>query len=352
MSKPQLSVVIPTHNRKDLLIAILATLSKVRHTPGEMEVVVVDDGSQDGTDQMLAARQDTYPLRVLRNEKPQGPSAARNRGAEAAQGEILGFLDSDVLVDPGWWQAAKPRFEDPKTAAVEGATLPPPGAAQPTPFSHFVSNQRGNSFQTCNLFCRRQVFQEVGGFDKRFSWKARDGKIRHVREDTDLAFSILEKGYSIVFASEAKAFHPIFPASRNVYFHKTYHGPYEILLRRKHPKLYQQYLNWIDGREFPVFYWGIYLGLPIVALGLTWFNWLLGIVGAGMLSLGWAGSVYAVCRRRKVSMPDVLVLGAQFVLIPWFRLFWVLVGMWKFRAIKPNSFTTEAQRSQRRAKSK
>jgi glycosyltransferase involved in cell wall biosynthesis len=335
MSQPQLSVVIPTYNRKALLTSILDTLSEVKCVPNEMEVVVVDDGSCDGTEEMLLARQDSFPLRIMRHEQPQGPSVARNKGVAAAHGTILGFLDSDVLVDTQWWQAAKEYFNDPKVAVVEGATLPPMGSEPPTPFSHFVSNQRGNSFQTCNLFCRKEVFQEVGGFDERFSWKARNNKIWHVREDTDLAFSILEKGYLILFAPQAIAYHPIFSASRMVYFHKTYHGPYEILLRRKHPKLYQEHLNWIDGREFPVFYWGIYLGLPLVVAALIGNVWLLALLGAGMFSLGWAGAVYAVCRKRKVSIGDALILGVQFLMIPWFRLFWVLVGAVKFRNIKP-----------------
>ncbi|MCK5219041.1 glycosyltransferase, partial [bacterium] len=263
-----------------------------------------------------------------------GPAAARNQGAEAAQGEILGFLDSDVVVHPGWWQAAAPHFNHPKVAAVEGATLPPENAGRPTPFTHFVCNNRGASFQTCNLLCRRDVFWKINGFDERFCWQDRRGKLWHIREDTDLAFSILKLKSRIEFEPEAIAVHPLLPAGRGLHLQKAYYGSAEVLLRRRHPRFYRQYMGWIDGRAFPVFYGGIFLGLPLWLGGLVSGITTLSFIGAGAFLSGWAGSVYAVCRKRKVSLRELALLGPQFLIIPWMRLCWVLYGEWKYRKIK------------------
>lgn len=343
MNALRLSVVIPTYNRRELLAKTLDSLARVRVAPGEMEVIVVDDGSQDGTAEALARRKDPFPLRVLRHESSQGPAAARNRGAAAARGEILGFLDSDVTVDPGWWQAAKPHFTDPGVGALEGATLLPPGAGRPTPFSHFVHNQRGRSFQTCNFFFRRAVFLAAGGFDERFCWQDRRGRLWHVREDTDLAFTLLDQGQRIEFEPAAQAFHPLFPAPRNIYWTKTYYGAREVLLRRKHPGQYRRYLSWIDGRAFPVFYWGVFIGLPL-AIAAAARGWTLPLLaGSTAFLLGWAGSVYAVCRKRQVRWPDLAILIPQFLLIPWARLYWVVLGEIKYRDVKPVSVTSTGE---------
>jgi glycosyltransferase involved in cell wall biosynthesis len=334
---PVLSVVVPTFNRCGSLGRLLDSLARLKTAPGTLEVIVADDGSTDATRAQLAKRRDPFVLRVLRAETSSGPSAARNRGAAAARGAVLGFLDSDVTVHPDWWLAAAPHFKNPKVAAVEGATEPPADAPQPTPFTHFVANRRGGSFQTCNFLCRAAVFKRIGGFDGRFCWRDARGKLWHIREDTDLAFSILEAGFKIVFEPRALGWHPLVPASPWVYWRETRFGLREALLRRKHPRLYAQRLGWVDGRAFPVFYWGLYLGLPGLVLG-GWRGpaWAAG-GAAGVLLLGWAGSIYAVCRKRKVSPADLFRLAPQFFLIPWLRLAWVLRGEWMFRKVKPQA---------------
>ncbi len=326
MHSPRLSVIVPTYNRRALLEQLLDSLQALRVAPGEMEVIVVDDGSTDGTAMMLAARHDPYPVQYLHHATAAGPAAARNQGAEAAQAEILGFLDSDVLVHPDWWQAAAPHFNHPKVAAVEGATLPPENAGRPTPFTHVISNTQGGSFLTCNMFYRKKAFRKAGGFDTRF--------IRANREDTDLAFSIIERNYRIEFEPKCLVEHPLLNAGKTIFFKKTGYGVYEALLRRKHPALYRKYLKWIDGRAFPVFYWGIFSGFLLGATGLLYQLPVLAGLGAGAFLSGWAGSVYAVCRKRKTGLRDLAFLIPQFLIIPWMRLFRVICGEWKYRKIK------------------
>jgi glycosyltransferase involved in cell wall biosynthesis len=329
MTEPLLSVIVPTRDRKDLLAAMLEALDRVTAAAGELEVIVVDDGSTDGTAEWLDARRGPFPLRVVRIERPAGPAAARNRGAAEARGEVLGFLDSDVLVHPGWWQAAKPHFTDPRVAAVEGATGQPPGSPRPTPFTNLVVNLDGRRYLTCNILYRRSVFLEHGGFDERF--KLAD------REDTDLAFTVLEHGGQVRFEPKCRVDHPVFGENPGLHFKKARYGVHEALLRRKHPRLYRTHLKWVDGRAFPVFYWGLYLGALAAVLGavLGSMAWL--ALGANVCLLGWAGSVYALCRKRRVSPGAFLRLAAQMCWVPWLRLYWVLRGEWTHRRVKPDA---------------
>jgi len=92
---PRVSVVIPTHNR--LAMVREAVRSVEQQTFADRELIVVDDGSDDGTWDWLQSRGD---LRALRSAERRGPSAARNRGVEAATGEYVAFLDSDDLCLP------------------------------------------------------------------------------------------------------------------------------------------------------------------------------------------------------------------------------------------------------------
>ena len=95
MQVKKLSVVIPTFNRRDRLERVLAALERQTTPPSEFEVVVVDDGSTDGTSEWLGQRSTSFELRALRQTNA-GPARARNVGVEQAAGEIVLFIDDDV----------------------------------------------------------------------------------------------------------------------------------------------------------------------------------------------------------------------------------------------------------------
>src|SRR5207249_954249 len=98
----------------------LASLSELTYP--DYETIVVDDGSTDAT-AALAAR---YPCRLLR--LPQGGlSAARNAGIEAANGEIVAFIDADAAADPDWLYFLVSQMEEQDAAGCGGPNLSPPG---------------------------------------------------------------------------------------------------------------------------------------------------------------------------------------------------------------------------------
>ena len=101
---PAISVVLPTHNRAGLLPRALASVLGQRCDEA-FEVIVVDDGSDDGTAAYLAAIADPR-LTLLRNETAQGAAAARNRGLAAAGAPVTAFLDDDDELLPGFLAAS------------------------------------------------------------------------------------------------------------------------------------------------------------------------------------------------------------------------------------------------------
>jgi GT2 family glycosyltransferase len=94
---PLISVVIPTHNRRHLLARTLATAQQQRDV--DLEIVVVDDGSTDGTSEWLAGVDDSR-LTIRRHPEPRGVAHARNTGVDAAAGEWVAFHDDDDLWAP------------------------------------------------------------------------------------------------------------------------------------------------------------------------------------------------------------------------------------------------------------
>lgn len=167
---PAIGVIIPTYNRRRSLEELLDTLAAQTLPREEFEVVVVDDGSTDGTE-TLSAR--TYPFRMrYHRQSNAGDAAARNQGAALTAAEWLVFLDDDILVHEGFLQALLPDREDVQGRIVvgadilwleesnpvhSGAALPAidPGAPDPAPipFAKVCSN---------NMAIRRRDFFRVG----------------------------------------------------------------------------------------------------------------------------------------------------------------------------------------------
>jgi glycosyltransferase involved in cell wall biosynthesis len=124
----ELSVIVPTHNRRELLRRCLDSLAAQRAEAGSFEVIVVADGSSDGTAEMAESLRVPFPLRVLRLERA-GKSAAVNAAIEAARGSVCLFLDDDVIASPRLVaEHLAAHREDPRTVGIGALTQQPPDA--------------------------------------------------------------------------------------------------------------------------------------------------------------------------------------------------------------------------------
>ena len=191
---PSFSIIIPTYQRRDVVCAAVRALSEIEY-PGDRELIVVVDGSTDGTAHSLAQIHCPFPFRII-EQSNSGAARARNRGAAEARNEILLFLDDDMIGD------AKLLDEHDRTYrsgvdAVVGDTRLDPGSPR-----NFLSNSirawidasRINApltvfdIWTGQLSVRRSVFEELGGFDESFT---SDGAFAN--EDADFGVELLSR---------------------------------------------------------------------------------------------------------------------------------------------------------------
>lgn len=228
---PSVSVVIPTYNQAPWLERTLAAVAGQTYRP--LEVIVVDDGSQDDTPQILArlAAEFPVPLRIVRRSNG-GPGAARNSGIEASRGDVVAFTDSDAVPRSDWLERgmARLRQEGVDCAGVEGRVEVERDRA-PTIRTHQIENRYGGHFLTCNMLYRREALAAVGGFRTRF------------REDSDLAFSLIEQGWRIVFEPTQIVDHPPREGDVCEVFRLARKRRNDALLWRRHPDLARRHLG-------------------------------------------------------------------------------------------------------------
>src|SRR5689334_8065990 len=122
---PFLSVVIPTYNRQESLLRTLDALERQTFPAERFEVVVVSDGSTDGTPDAVRARTDPYRLRML-EQANSGPSVARNYGARSACGEVIVYVDDDIEpVSTFLEEHAKAHEAEPNLVLIGPQSTPP-----------------------------------------------------------------------------------------------------------------------------------------------------------------------------------------------------------------------------------
>lgn len=209
----EFSVVVPTHNRLEVLSEVLSALAAQRDAP-PFEVVVVDDGSSDGTAEWLARREPglgaAAPLTVLRQEN-RGPAAARNLGVRRARGGRVAFLGDDTVPAPEWlaWHARAALVRQPsEQVAVIGYTRWHPRLRR-TAFLDYINEQGAqfgfgligdpetvpfNFFYTSNLsLARSRLLEEP--FDEGFPHAA--------WEDIEASYRLFRRGLRLVYEPRA-----------------------------------------------------------------------------------------------------------------------------------------------------
>jgi len=206
---PFVSVIIPTYNRCDLLGDLLDSLCKQTYPPGAFEVIVVDNGSGDGTESLVDCFLNKGILKVSyyrKNFKSAG--ASRQFALSVGLGEIIAFVDSDCVVLPEWLERGVAAFED-RIGLVQGKAIPNPNQPRYLLEKTVSVTTEGPSYETCNIFYRKAALEEVGGFSPEYE----EFGYPYFGEDIDLALKVKRAGYGTTFCEEALAYHQVFRVS-------------------------------------------------------------------------------------------------------------------------------------------
>lgn len=225
------SVVVPARDAAGTIGACLDGLA-AQDLAEPFEVVVVDNGSRDGTAALAAA----HPVvdRVVRRERGEGPGAARNDGVRAARAPLIAFLDSDCVPEPGWLRAGSSVPAD----IVQGSVLPDEGR-RVGPFDRtlWVTSEVG-LYETANLFVRREWFERAGGFQD-FVDPERE---RPFGEDAWFAWRARRAGARTAFADEARVRHAVLPGTAVGYIAERRRDGHFAELVRLVPELRREFL--------------------------------------------------------------------------------------------------------------
>lgn len=235
----ELTVVITTRNRSALLRQCLESLDGQTASDAAFEVIVVDDGSTDDTQQMLAALRPRFRLTIAK-QTPMGLSAGRNAGASRASGALLLFLDDDEIADPGLVAAhlEAHRRRGSRTVVI-GAILRrvPEGADRYARLG--VENaschieqleRRPATFWDCfggNFSVECSSFKAIGGFAPDLPRE----------NDTELAYRLHAAGNSFVFAGDARVSEYRTRGWRGILADAEVRGRIAVDLYHRHPEM-------------------------------------------------------------------------------------------------------------------
>lgn len=225
-----LTVVVPTYNRKVLLKNCLLSLLGQTYPGPNYEVIVVDDGSTDGTLNLLSQYQAAYPRLKVFPQRHQGVIRARNFGIQKAKGKIIAFTDDDCLPEKDWLKQLVLTFrKNPQAKGIEGKTLT--DMKKVTPFTSQIINTTGGGYQSCNIAYRKEILKKINGFDQGFFYPH--------GEDVDLALRVLQHG-PIIFAPKVVVFHPPRPSGLIAELARVKRITAELRLFAKHPDYFFQ----------------------------------------------------------------------------------------------------------------
>ena len=312
MIAPDVTVILPVYRGVRMIERCLEAVTR-QVTNRFIEVIVVDDGSDDGTAQAAeqwvrahsAEWQSRYEIRVL-CQPHRGAAAARNLGAREARGTILLFTDSDCEPRPDWLENMVLSFEEPQVYGAKGAyqTHQKSWVARLVQVEYQEKYERMKQFDsidfvdTYSAAFRRGVFLSLGGFDESFPSAS--------VEDQEFSFRMAECGYRMRFVPNARVAHHHATTLRRYASKKFRIAYYKSYLLVRHPNRVKG-----DTHTPPTLVFQIpltYMLLALVGVALFWWPaWVLtGLVAAVDLSC-MAGTL-SVCRRQEAALAPLLPL--------------------------------------------
>ncbi len=202
-SLPFISIIVPARNEEATIGACLQSLKALNYPPEKLEIIVVDNGSQDRTREIALQ----YNVKVLQELHTFTCAAAKNRGIMEAKGEVVAFIDADAIADPDWLINAINCMIQTQADIVGGAILPlhhtPPSWCEIYDLlfaydqEQFVNKLHFTA--GVNTIAKSKVFEIIGLFKPELLWS----------EDVEWGQRAHAKGAKIVYCPEARVYHVV-----------------------------------------------------------------------------------------------------------------------------------------------
>ena len=206
------SVIVPSYNRQEEIRELLESFRKLEFPPERLELIIADDGSTDGTREVVEAYRKELPFPVhFYHQQNRGPGAARNMGMERASGDFFIFIDSDCTVAPSWLQEIDRALHDEQADAFGGRDtfredFPPLLKAINYSMTSFITTgglrgRKGKKLakfypRSFNMGLSRKLYQRIGGF----------GSLRH-GQDIEYSNRIIRSGARVIYIHDAVVYH-------------------------------------------------------------------------------------------------------------------------------------------------
>ena len=259
LNLPLASIIVPVYNGAPTLDGCLEALAGQTAEANTYEVIVVDDGSSDGSGELAAC----HGVTVLRQEHA-GAAAARNRGARQAQAPILLFTDADCEPRADWVEQMLGAFADPEVAGVKGAYR----TRQRSLVARFVQAEYEEKYDrlkresqidfvdTHAAGYRADVFWDAGGFDPAFQYD----------EDQEFSFRVAKAGHKLVFAPAAIVYHWHTATAWRYVRRKVVIGRWKVPVLARHPSkaFRDDYTPWTEKAQ--IIFLPLTVGLAVAAI--------------------------------------------------------------------------------------
>lgn len=316
---PFFSVVVPTYNRPLLLQRCLEALTAQTLDKKLFEVIVVDDGNDEKTLAIVDRYIRTTNLRLhyIPMSKHSGPAAARNKGVKSAKGRIIAFTDDDTIPDKEWLKSAQKSFQ--KGILVATGKVSVPVSNPMTDYELNTKHLETAEFLTANLFIAKNLFQQVGGFDERFTMA--------YREDSDFQFNLISNQIKVQKIPEALVIHPVRSAPFGISIKEQKKSLFNALLYKKYPRLYRQKVQSSPPRNYYLITSFLVLFIIFILVGMFYLT-IIAFVGWLFLTLKF---VHKRLVNTSHSLEHISEIFFTSMVIPPLSIFWRLYGAIKFK---------------------
>lgn len=307
-AKIKISVIIPTSGRNATLPEAIKSIFTQTFPKVDYEIIIVYSRTEK---EMLKKLANQSPIKFSFYDEKEvgilGAAASRNYGVSVAKGKLIAFIDDDCIAHKNWLEQGWEYYQKHKDyAGFMGTTMTDLKKVTITSrYMNITKPERVPTCPTCNVFFRKDVFLKY-----KYPVYKRYAGISH-RADTDLAFTLIEKGYKIGF-SDTTVYHPVYPApSMKWFINQGRYREVEPLFYKRHPKLYWSgRLPFVSRATMGIWTLFVFSLVVLLRFGLLY--------ATGVFLFGYAGLLtYLLIRKRKMFvLKSIDTVKFIFILIP------------------------------------